>query len=341
MESEEIWMDLRALRRHGWSISALAREFHLNRRTVTRELEAVEPRRYPLRLPQHPLTPAQLAHIERRLAVCPRLRATDLHHELQSGYGCSGSYWTFRRQLVPLRPPVLVEPEIRFETAPGIQTQADWKDLGSWPLGDEMVELHAMVAVLGHSRRPGIRMATSKTREVSFERLVRCLDDLGGVTRELLTDRDTVFWNSATGALSPEWVDLCELLGTVPRLCRPYRAKTKGKVERVNREIEQSFLAWLTGQVLPLRPTILDYDQLAERWIEERVLPHRHRTTHRVVAEAWEDERRLLTPIPAHVFPRLAGEGEVRPVLDIVDAQLRRAGEVVEVRPLADYEVAM
>jgi transposase len=84
--------------------------------------------------------------------------------------------------------------------------------------------------VLGHRRRPAIRVATSKTREVSFERLVRCLDDLGGVTREILADRDTVFWNSATGALSPEWVDLCELLGTVPRLCRPYRAKTKGKV---------------------------------------------------------------------------------------------------------------
>ena len=95
MESEEIWMDLRALRRHGWSISALAREFHLNRRTVTRELEAVEPRRYSRRRPQHPLTPAQLAHIERRLAVCPVLRATDLHHELQSEYGYAGSYWTF------------------------------------------------------------------------------------------------------------------------------------------------------------------------------------------------------------------------------------------------------
>ena len=223
MESEEIWMDLRALHRHGWSISAFAREFHLNRRTVSRELEAVEPRRYPDRAAKHPLTRSQLAHIERRLAVCPRLRATDLHHELRSGYGYSGSYWTFRRQLVPLRPPVLVEPEIRFETAPGIQTQADWKALGRWPLGDEMVELHAMVAVLGHSRRPAIRMATCRTREVSFERLVRCLDDLGGVTREILTDRDTVFWSSATGALSPKWVDLCALLGTVPRLCRPYR----------------------------------------------------------------------------------------------------------------------
>ena len=44
MESEEIWMDLHALHRHGWSISALARKFHLNRRTVTRELAAGPPR---------------------------------------------------------------------------------------------------------------------------------------------------------------------------------------------------------------------------------------------------------------------------------------------------------
>jgi hypothetical protein len=51
VEPEEIWMDLRALRRHGWSVSALAREFHLNRRTVNRELAAEVPRRYPLRAP--------------------------------------------------------------------------------------------------------------------------------------------------------------------------------------------------------------------------------------------------------------------------------------------------
>ena len=124
MESEEIWMDLHALHRHGWSISALARKFHLNRRTVTRQLEAAEPRRYPQRAAQHPLTPAQLAHVERRLAVCPSVRATDLHYELQTEYGYAGSYWTCRRQLAPLRPAILVEPEVRFETAAGVQTQA-------------------------------------------------------------------------------------------------------------------------------------------------------------------------------------------------------------------------
>lgn len=87
-----------------------------------------------------------------------------------------------------------------------------------------------------------MRIATSCTRSVSFERLVRCLDDLGGVTRELLTDRDSAFCNRAPqGPLfAPEWVDLCALLGTVPRACRAYRAQTKGKVERHNREIEES-----------------------------------------------------------------------------------------------------
>jgi hypothetical protein len=125
-----------------------------------------------------------LAHIERRLAVCPRLRATDLHHELQSGYRYAGSYPTFRRQLLPLRLPLVVEPEVGLGLDPGCRLEADhWKALGTWPLGEELVELHAMVAVLGHSRQPAIRMATCRTREVSFERLVRCLDvslrDLG------------------------------------------------------------------------------------------------------------------------------------------------------------------
>ncbi len=336
-------MELHVLHQHGWSVSALARHFHLNRRTVRRELEAGRPRGYPQREPVHPLTAAQLAHLERRLAVCPMIRATDLHHELRTGYGYAGSYWTFLRQVRPLRPAALPDPVVRFETLPGVQTQADWKHLGVWPFGEGMAELHAMVAILGHCRMPAMRIATSCTREVSFERLVRCLDDLGGVTRELLHDRDTVFCNhSGEGPLFvPEWVDLCELLGTVPRACRPYRAQTKGKVERENRELEQSFLCWLTGQVLPSRPTIADYDALALQWIREYILARRHRTTGRIIEEAWAEERRLLTPVPPHVLERFAGEDVVRPLLHVVDAAQRQLGDTVEVRPLSAYEVAL
>jgi hypothetical protein len=88
--------------------------------------------------------------------------------------------------------------------------------------------------------QPSASPATRRDR-LTFERLLRCLTDLGGVTREILTDRDVAFCIGATSdghsILAPEWVDLCTLLGVVPKACRPYQAKTKGKVERMIREL--------------------------------------------------------------------------------------------------------
>jgi transposase len=224
-------MELHVLRRHGWSLSALAREFGLNRRTVKREVEAEGPRRYTQRAKPRALSEAQLAHVERRLVVCPSIRGTDLFGELQRDYAYAGSYASFQRQLRQIRPAAVRDPEVRFETAPGVQTQADWAHLGLFPLGDEMAKLHAMVAILGCSRAPAVRFATDCTRRTSLERLVACLDDLGGATHEMLTDRDTAFCIGCTSdgraILAPEWVDLAGVLGVVPKACRPYRAKTK------------------------------------------------------------------------------------------------------------------
>ena len=342
MQSEEVSMSLKVLRSHGWSIAALAREFGLNWRTVKREVESPEPRVYGPRERPAALSEAQLVHVERRLVVCPSIRGTDLHAELRADYGYEGSYPAFQRQLRLLRPAVVRDPEIRFETGPGVQTQADWADLGLFPLGDRMVELHAIVAILGCSRAPAIRFATDTTRATSLERLAWCLHDLGGVTRELLTDRDPAFCIGQTsdGAaiLAPEWVDFARLLGVVPKACRPYRAKTKGKVERMIRELKESFLAWLSGQVLPLHPTLADYDALARRWVEQIVLQRRHRTTKRIVGAAWADERPLLRSIPERILLSL-GNPVILPLpATAVDAEQRRLGERVALRDLAEYE---
>jgi transposase len=342
MQSEEVSMSLKVLHSHGWSISALAREFGLNWRTVKREVESPDPRRYGPRPRPAALTEAQLMHVERRLAVCPSVRATDLHTELRAEYGYRGSYASFQRQLRVLRPPVVREPEVTFETGPGQQTQADWSHLGPWPLGEQLADLYAMVAVLGCSRAPAIRFATDRTRPTSLERLAWCLHDLGGVTREVLTDRDPAFCigQTAGGAavLAPEWVDLCALLDVVPRACRPYRAKTKGKVERMVRELKESLLPWLSGQVLPRRPTLANYDALARRWIEETVLPRRHRTTGRLVGEAWAEERPLLRPIPRRILAGLGSPVVVPLPSSVGDNRLRKLGEQVEVRDLVEYE---
>jgi len=349
MKSGAIWMELHALHKHGWTISALAREFGLNWRTVKRELESGEPRRYSERTKPTALTEAQQAHVERRLAVCPTLRGTDLHGELVRDYEYVGSYPAFARHLRALRPAEVRDPEIRFETDPGVQTQADWAILGTWPVDGEPAELSAMVAILGCSRAPAIRFATDRTRLTSLERVTRCLDDLGGVTREVLTDRDPAFCSGATGdgraILAPEWVDLCAVLGTVPKACWPYRAQTKGKVERMVREVKESLVPWLSGQALPARLSLADYDALARGWVHEIVAPRRHRTTTRIVGDAWTEERAILRPIPARVLNRLVGDDALPTppcsLPTVIDLEQRRRGEHVEVRDLAEYEVAL
>ena len=347
MQSGETWMELRVLHQHGWSISALAREFGLSRNTVKRELESPEPRRYPARAKPTALTEAQRAHVERRLAVCPTIRGTDLHGELVGQYEYAGSYPAFARHLRTLRPARVRDPEIRFETDPGLQPQADWAILGTWPLDGTLVELSAMVAILGCSRAPAIRFAADRTRATSLERLTRCLDDLGGVTREGLTDRDPAFCIGATSdgraILAPEWVDLCAVLGAVPKACRPYRAQTKGKVERMIREGKESLLPWLSGQALPARPGLADYDALGRRWVEEVVVARRHRTTGRPIGEAWAEERPRLTAIPPRVLAARAGADAIPspPGTMVIDLEQHRRGERVQVRDLAEYEVAL
>jgi hypothetical protein len=73
-------MELKALSRLGWSVTALAREYGLSRTTVYKELASPGPRSYGRAKPTE-LNEAQRIHIERRLSVCPGIRGTDLHAE--------------------------------------------------------------------------------------------------------------------------------------------------------------------------------------------------------------------------------------------------------------------
>jgi hypothetical protein len=77
---------------------------------------------------------------------------------------------------------------------------------------------------------------------------------------------------------------------------------------------------------------------LARRWIQEVVLLRRHRTTGRIVGEAWAEERPLLAPLPPHLLARLAAAPLVAPNRPrVVDLGQRRQGEHVQVRDLAEY----
>ena len=128
MQSEDTWMELHVLHRHGWSIAALAREFGLDWRTARRYATATTPPRYGPRARPSDLSAAQLAHVERRLAACPDLRVTVLLRELREAYGYTASYASLRRRVVGLRPAPEAEPEVRF----AISAYLRWVNMIGW-----------------------------------------------------------------------------------------------------------------------------------------------------------------------------------------------------------------
>ena len=181
--------------------------------------------------------------LERLRAAAPdAIPATVLLAELRER-GYTGGYTAVKRFVASLRTTPPADPVVRFETEPGRQMQADWAVIRRG--GDA---LSVFVATLGWSRATYVEF----TCDEKLETLIRCHENafeaLGGVPREGLYDnmRTVVLERNAYGAglhrFHPGFLDYARHAGFVPRLCQPYRAKTKGKVERFIRYLRASCL---------------------------------------------------------------------------------------------------
>jgi transposase len=120
---------------------------------------------------------------------------------------------------------------------------------------------------------------------------------LGGVPAEILYDRmkTAVSGPAEEGgiAFNGKLLDMAAHYGFVPRACKPYRAKTKGKVERPFGYIRQDF--FLAGRFGNLD----DLNAQLQRWLADVANGRLHATTRRVVSEAFAEERPRLKPLPA------------------------------------------
>ncbi|UUP20089.1 hypothetical protein NTH_04604 (plasmid) [Nitratireductor thuwali] len=99
-------------------------------------------------------------------------------------------------------------------------------------------------------------------------------------------DAGVITYNAALVALLNHY-------GAVPRACRPYRAKTKGKIERPFRYIRQDFFLARSFR------NIDDINARFDAWRSEVANPRIHATTGRVVDEAFAEELPHLKPLPA------------------------------------------
>jgi len=125
---------------------------------------------------------------------------------------------------------------------------------------------------------------------------VAAFEALGGVPGEILYDRmKTVVVGEATEGViyNEKLLAFASHYGFLPKACRPYRAQTKGKVERPFRYIREDFF---------LARSFCDLDDLNAQfrhWLDDVANARRHATTRRVVAEHFAEEQPALRVLPA------------------------------------------
>ena len=148
--------------------------------------------------------------------------------------------------------------------------------------------------------------------------LTACLADafayFGGVTEQMLFDnaKTVVIERNAYGLGLHRWngelLAMAERYGFAARLCRPYRAKTKGKVERFNRYLKGSFLVPLaaTLKTAGLRLDVAAANAHVGRWLAEVANARVHATTGEQPSKRLAGERNALLPLPERAAVPLA-----------------------------------
>ena len=243
MHSLETMVEIKVLARRGKSIKAIARELGVARNTVRKYLRVESAPRYGPRRPRATKLKPFLAYLGGRVEAAQPdwIPATVLIREIRE-LGYTGGISQLKAFLTTLKPRQLAEPVIRFETPPGQQLQADFIVMRR---GRD--RLSAFVATLGYSRMTFIHFVRDEKLATVLACLRRAFEAFGGVPEHVLFDnmKTVVLDRDAYGIgehrFHPQALQLAKDLGFTIRLCRPYRAKTKGKVERFNRYLRSSF----------------------------------------------------------------------------------------------------
>lgn len=331
-------MLLRHYLEQGLSKSELARRLGVSRRTVYHWIEQDQlDREVDDEVVQYGPRPAVDRKLDayrdlitQRLEAYPKLTATRLLEEIRAS-GYQGGYTQVKEFVREIRPKPVVEPVVRFETPAGHQGQVDFAEF-RLPWGKR----HALVVVLGYSRLMWLQFYDRQTMDVVFRGLEAAFAFFTGVPAELLFDqmKSVVVDDQrlAGGALfeNEEFLRFAAHWGFRVRACRPYRAQTKGKVERPIRYVRESFFY--------AREFLNDEDLNAQAlsWLGKVANQRVHATTGEQPLRRFErDERAVLKLLAARPYRSMVRPAAPTPVEQKSSAAA--ALPSVERRPLEVY----
>ena len=225
------------------NFSKLAREYGIDRRTVKKYYDGYEGK------PAHRNKASKLDKHKQLIAQKLQIKGANVKavyefivDEVDENIG---TYSNFNKYVVAnnLRPKTAAKGHPRYETAPGIQAQVDWKeDIKIANCYGEIFTFQVFDYKLGYSRYPIFTYKLYKTRQDVIDCLIASFKATGGVPREILFDNmsSVVDRDGKKANISNEMKAFAKDMGFKIKLCKPRHAFTKGKVEALNK-----FLAWL------------------------------------------------------------------------------------------------
>lgn len=163
--------------------------------------------------------------------------ATGIYFLLKEKYNFKGKYGIVNKYVSSKKKNIVNEITIRFETIKGYQSQVDWKEKMKLHdiQGNEYI-INIFLIVLGNSRFKYIELTFDKTQVTLFNCLINSFKYFGGTTEEILFDNmktivDQVKSTYNDVVINSKALQFSKDAGFKIVTCRPYRPRTKGKVE--------------------------------------------------------------------------------------------------------------
>ncbi len=307
MIRREDWMEIKTLADKGVYQKDIAAQLGIHPKTVTRALKRGRP-------PTGSRPKARQSKLDVfKPWIDDLLRegvwnAQVIFRQLQER-GYAGGVTIVRDYVRPKRPLREKRATVRFETPVGHQLQNDWGEIVT-VVGGCCQKVFFTVNTLGWSRRLHFWCTDSNDAEHTYEGLIRAFEYFGGVPREVLVDnqRSTVMTHriGENVRFNERFVDLAGLYGFVPRACRPYRARTKGKDERMVGYIKHNFFVRHRAF-----ESLSHMNQLALSWLHDETDQRVHGTVKEVVQERFGREAPSLGPLPNNRFDTAYRESRV------------------------------
>jgi transposase len=299
MLKKELQVEISVLHRQGKGIREIERETGHSRNTIRAVLRGRSDGQYGPRQPRPTKIDDFKKYLRDRITAAGKiwLPATVLLREIRA-QGYEGGITQLKEFLRELRPTQPEEPVKRFETEPGKQLQIDFVVFRRG-----ILPLRAFTAELGFSRYSYVEFTDNEAGVTLVACLERALDYFGGVPMHVLCDnpKTIVVERNAYGdglhRYQKAWLDFVKHYGVGVKLCAPYRAQTKGKVERFHRYLRESFYNPLQAAQSGLVDVALANREVRP-WLDEVANSRVHATLKERPVDRFAIERSVLRPLP-------------------------------------------